>query len=238
MRAGLRVPRAARNTAYRPALALLLARLRDLDAVIQDALVDLALGSAPKHRRGSSPRLIISPIRLSEEPDIEALRLRLTSAQARIAQAPAASKGGNSSKRIRLRLDVPGFPPDAADQLEAVLAEPARRQRGDLSVTRGTPGGQTFPEGTLERVEVNRYERDRRARRLCLAHWGSRCVVCELDFCERYGQLGQDFIHVHHVLELSSFEDRAIAWIRVNDLRPVLPELPCHDSSSPPGALG
>ena len=32
--------RPARNTAYRPALALLLARLRDLDAVIQDALVD------------------------------------------------------------------------------------------------------------------------------------------------------------------------------------------------------
>ena len=32
--------RPARNTAYRPALALLLARLRDLGAVIEDALVD------------------------------------------------------------------------------------------------------------------------------------------------------------------------------------------------------
>jgi 5-methylcytosine-specific restriction enzyme A len=77
----------------------------------------------------------------------------------------------------------------------------------------------------VEQVQVNRYERDRRARRLCLAHWGSRCVVCGLDFGERYGPLGQDFIHVHHVLELSSVGP-GYRVDPVNDLRPVCPN--CH----------
>jgi hypothetical protein len=116
-RAGSRLPR---NSDYRPALALLLSRLRDLNAVIQDALVD----SRTTQRRGldeAQRRLISSPIWLVDEPDIEALRLRLTSAQARIAQAPDASKGGNSTKRIRLRLKVPGFPADASGLLACRL---------------------------------------------------------------------------------------------------------------------
>lgn len=216
--------RAARNTAYRPALALLLTRLRDLNAVIQDAVVD----SGSTQRQGldeAQRRLISSPIRLADEPDIGALRLRLTSAQSRIGQAPGASKGGNSSKRIRLRLDVPGFPPDVADRLEAMLAAPAADSEGIFRSPEEAPQGQTFPEGTLERVEVNHYERDHRARRLCLAHWGSRCATCDLDFGECYGPLGQGFIHVHHILELSSVGP-GYQVDPVNDLRPVCPN--CH----------
>jgi hypothetical protein len=215
--------RPARNTAYRPALALLLSRLRDLDTVILDALVDS--GATQRHGLEEAQRRLISaPIRLADETDIEALRLRLTSAQARIGQAPGASKGGNSSKRIRLRLAVPGFPPDAADRLEATLAAPADNE-GIFRSPEEAPSGQTFPEGTLERVEVNRYERDHHARRLCLAHWGHRCAVCELDFGERYGPLGQDFIHVHHTLELSSVGS-GYQVDPVNDLCPVCPN--CH----------
>ena len=60
-----------------------------------------------------------------------------------------------------------------------------------------------FPEGALIRIEVNRYERDRRARKACLDHWGYRCAVCDLSLENRYGPLGQDFIHVHHTMELS-----------------------------------
>jgi HNH endonuclease len=216
--------RPARNTAYRPALALLLARLRDLGAVIEDALVD----SRSTQRHGTPEalrRLISSPIRLVEEPDIEAVRLRLTSAQARVDQAPGASKGGNSSKRIRLRLHVPGFPPDAAGRLEAALADPSADGAGIFHSPEEVPDGQTFPEGTLGRIEVNRYERDRRARRLCLAHWGYQCSICDLDFGERYGELGEDFIHVHHTVELSTVGP-GYRVDPVNDLRPVCPN--CH----------
>jgi 5-methylcytosine-specific restriction enzyme A len=60
----------------------------------------------------------------------------------------------------------------------------------------------TFPEGALTQVEVNRYERDPRARNACLQHWGCRCAVCDFSFEEIYGSLGRDYIHVHHLREL------------------------------------
>jgi hypothetical protein len=112
--------RPARNVDYRRALTVLLGKLRALDAVLNDGLVD----SASTQRRAipeDARRLFASPIRLADEPDMEALRLRLTSAQSRIGQTPGASKGGNSSKRIRLRLVVPGFLPGDANRLEAEL---------------------------------------------------------------------------------------------------------------------
>ena len=48
----------------------------------------------------------------------------LGTAQAKIAQAPDATKGGNSTKRIRLRLDVPGFRLGDAARLAQTLAAP------------------------------------------------------------------------------------------------------------------
>jgi 5-methylcytosine-specific restriction protein A len=86
-------------------------------------------------------------------------------------------------------------------------------------------GVDDFPEGALSRVEVNRYERDPRARRACLEQWGYRCAVCNFSFEERYGLLGRNYIHVHHILELS----RVPAGYQVNpveDLRPLCPN--CH----------
>jgi 5-methylcytosine-specific restriction protein A len=85
--------------------------------------------------------------------------------------------------------------------------------------------GQRFPEGALNRVEVNRYERDPRARRKCLEHWGYRCAVCDFSFEDRYGTLGRRFIHVHHLLELSQVPP-GYKVDPVNDLRPVCPN--CH----------
>lgn len=216
--------RPARNTDYRRALAVLLTRLRDIDAVIMDALVD----SRTTQQRGieeDQRRLIHSPVRLLDERNIEELRLRLTSAQARIGQSPSAPKGGNNSKRIRLRLDVPGYTPDEADRLATTLATPHAGDEGIFHSPEEPPDGQTFPEGAVARVEINRYERDRRARGVCLAHWGPRCAACELDFGERYGQLGHGFIHVHHLLELSTVGP-GYQVDPINDLRPVCPN--CH----------
>ena len=55
---------------------------------------------------------------------MNALRLKMAAAQARIGQASSAAKGGNTTKRIRLRVDVPGFAPGDASRLAAVLAAP------------------------------------------------------------------------------------------------------------------
>ena len=62
--------------------------------------------------------------------------------------------------------------------------------------------GQTVPEGSTTRVEVNRYERNGWARSVCLEHYGHRCQVCDVDFEERYGELGRGYMHVHHIMPL------------------------------------
>jgi hypothetical protein len=119
-KAGLRPPR---NPDYNLALTTLLVRLAYLDAVMVDALVDsrqtLALGLPEAARR-----IVSRPMRLSQQPDLEALRRQMGTAQSKIGQSPGAKKPGNSTKRIRLRLEVPGYSPGEADKLATDLAAP------------------------------------------------------------------------------------------------------------------
>jgi Protein NO VEIN, C-terminal len=122
-RSGMSGRRAPRNPDYNRALTILLARLGTLNAVLVDALVDsrhtqeLGLPEADR-------RLIQAPIRLAFQADADALRRRLGTAQAKIAQTPDATKGGNSTKRIRLRVNVPGFQPGDAGRLAQTLSAP------------------------------------------------------------------------------------------------------------------
>lgn len=82
-----------------------------------------------------------------------------------------------------------------------------------------------FSEGAGRQVTLTTYERNPRARRACLDHHGSRCSVCGIDFGERYGELGEGFIHVHHLRPLSEIaEDYEVNPI--TDLIPVCPN--CH----------
>lgn len=60
-----------------------------------------------------------------------------------------------------------------------------------------------LPEGARERIEVNRYERNRINRTLCIAIHGTVCFACDFDFLRIYGEMGRDFIHVHHVVPVS-----------------------------------
>lgn len=80
-------------------------------------------------------------------------------------------------------------------------------------------------EGMKAVVEVNKYERNVIARRECIRKNGYRCKVCGLDFEELYGILGKGFIHVHHVIPISSIgKNYKIDCER--DLVPVCPN--CH----------
>jgi hypothetical protein len=131
-RSGASSGRAARNPDYNQVLTILLARLGRLNAVLVDALVDsrytqeLGLSEADR-------RFIQAPVRLALEPDPEALRRRLGTAQAKVAQAADATKGGNATKRIRLRVSVPGFQPGDAGRLAQALAAPAPQRSGNRS---------------------------------------------------------------------------------------------------------
>ncbi|MGH8346952.1 MAG: HNH endonuclease [Pseudomonas sp.] len=74
-----------------------------------------------------------------------------------------------------------------------------------------TPSPPSFPppllpliEGALKTVELTTYERSSTARRLCIAHFGPTCQACGLNYEFKYGPIGTDLIHVHHLTPLSA----------------------------------
>jgi hypothetical protein len=68
--------------------------------------------------------LVRGPLELAQVVDVETLRREITTAQGRIGQARGAKKEGNNRKRIRLRLEVPGYGAGDATRLAADLAGP------------------------------------------------------------------------------------------------------------------
>lgn len=80
-------------------------------------------------------------------------------------------------------------------------------------------------EGASRRVRVNRFERDRNARNKCVAHYGAKCSACDFDFQKCFGELGDGYIHVHHIVPLSEIR-ASYAVDPIKDLRPICPN--CH----------
>jgi 5-methylcytosine-specific restriction protein A len=60
-----------------------------------------------------------------------------------------------------------------------------------------------YPEGAVSKVEVNKYERDPRNRKAAIDFHGKSCLACGFNFEEKYGELGEDYIVVHHVIPVS-----------------------------------
>ncbi len=80
-------------------------------------------------------------------------------------------------------------------------------------------------EGALITVKANKYERNRHARQKCVEKKGYKCLVCGKDFEETYGVIGKNFIHVHHLVPISSIGKEYKLDID-KDLVPVCPN--CH----------
>lgn len=97
--------------------------------------------------------------------------------------------------------------------------------KSDADVLLQNRSPETVVEGAAKLVTIKIYERDRGARLRCTHHWGWKCFVCQFDFAENYGELGEDFIHVHHLKPLSEIGE-AYALDPISDLRPVCPN--CH----------
>jgi 5-methylcytosine-specific restriction protein A len=87
------------------------------------------------------------------------------------------------------------------------------------------PATEEFLEGNAQLVAVNIFERNQAARTACLRHLGFACVVCGFDFEKFYGELGREFIHVHHIKPLSEI-GKEYKVDPINDLCPVCPN--CH----------
>ncbi len=86
-------------------------------------------------------------------------------------------------------------------------------------------GTGSYFEGSVEKVLVNRYERDRRARVDCIQHYGTNCAVCEINFGEQYGSDFKGLIHVHHLKPISELGANYLID-PIKDLRPICPN--CH----------
>ena len=72
---------------------------------------------------------------------------------------------------------------------------------------------------------MNTYERNQKERKKYLVKHGYSCFVCSLNFEDKYGEIGKNFIHVHHLIPLFDIKEE----YKVNgekDLRPVCPN--CH----------
>lgn len=98
------------------------------------------------------------------------------------------------------------------------------RIRSELVIAEEVPEG-TYEEGQIARVSVNRYERDSRARKACIEHFGAICACCGTNLETIYGPIARGFIHVHHINPLS----RANGPGSVDPTRDLIPVCPnCH----------
>ncbi|MEE9361249.1 MAG: HNH endonuclease [Cellulophaga sp.] len=80
-------------------------------------------------------------------------------------------------------------------------------------------------EGKSKTVSVNIYERNIQARKECIEHFGLNCQVCEYNFEDKFGNLGKDFILVHHKIEIATI-GKEYKINPITDLIPVCPN--CH----------
>jgi 5-methylcytosine-specific restriction protein A len=103
-----------------------------------------------------------------------------------------------------------------------VLAQPTS---GPFGFPDEVANDRTFVEGGVQRVLVNRYERDPKARKACLDHYGTKCRVCHTRMNDFYGKIAEDFIHVHH-LKPQTLRQPGYEVDPINDLIPVCPN--CH----------
>lgn len=80
-------------------------------------------------------------------------------------------------------------------------------------------------EGSLYQVVCNKYERNPLNRELCLLKKGYSCSICDFNFEQKYGEIGKNFINVHHIVPVSQLGPDYLINPEL-DLIPVCPN--CH----------
>lgn len=175
-----------------------------------------------RHGRG----LIGHGVIVSERPALRAQARDSASAPARAAARVGAQPGASP---LYLQVDFDALLP-AGDQVPtgvlaeavpgidwealhgpALAVEPAVEpllrglwgEFGPLPADPTQPVPGTVPAAAVTRVEVNKYEHSPDARRVCVAHHGTSCAACGFSFEIAYGEIGKDFIPVHHLVPVS-----------------------------------
>jgi 5-methylcytosine-specific restriction protein A len=81
-------------------------------------------------------------------------------------------------------------------------------------------------EGDKTYAVVAKYERSRYNRAICLRYYGFTCRGCGTHMETKYGPIGQDVIHVHHIVPVSQM----FGEYRLDPIQDLVPLCPnCHN---------
>lgn len=82
-----------------------------------------------------------------------------------------------------------------------------------------------YLEGAKETYYGSKYERNTKAREACLAHYGTACIICGIDFGKTYGPEFAGKIEVYHIVPISQIGEEYVVD-PIKDLVPLCPN--CH----------
>jgi 5-methylcytosine-specific restriction protein A len=111
------------------------------------------------------------------------------------------------------------------DDIIASKLEVLAVRKTPASASIGKEEEQEFVEGACGQVTHDRRERSKGARDACIRIHGYTCAVCNMNFVDQYGEIGREFIHVHHISRISETAGEHKIDAR-HDLVPVCPN--CH----------
>jgi 5-methylcytosine-specific restriction protein A len=125
------------------------------------------------------------------------------------------------------RPTISGFTPQARERALRQRSDGWYAEEGafDHALPDEVCASGSYSEGATVTVTINAVERSGRARAACVAHHGYSCAVCSFNFKDRYGEIGSQYIHVHHVVPLSEVHGEHDVD-PVADLVPICPN--CH----------
>lgn len=117
--------------------------------------------------------------------------------------------------------------PELVDELEAIWFDflTTEKIRHNPFTPADAEEQIVYTEGSPAQVTLTKYERNPYARKACIEHYGLSCSVCDFNFERVYGELGKDFIHVHHLTQIAKIGMK-YSVDPIKDLRPVCPN--CH----------
>jgi len=127
------------------------------------------------------------------------------------AQLPADYCAGHSMGQSYSAAELPTEAVLVRDLNAAVASYKALTFRGGLDPS--PEGDVETPDVSRSLIELRRYrmhrriERNPRAAKQAKRHHGVRCQACDLQFDERYGELGRGFIEAHHLRPISSLDE-------------------------------
>ena len=213
-------PHASRNSEYSDGLRLLLERLGQRDASLEDIQVASSLAEQkPGSERRIFPEDYSFPIRLDRIPDKESLRLAIGRATGAFGKLPGA-KAGTYSKRLRLRVSCSSLEGMTVEEVERALqrqtvwigkptADPDELDdeiRRAISRARNHAGMLSPPKGSHSVSKtsgsVQRYVRDPDVVAWVLLAADGECETCEKPSPFKRDD-GSGFLEVHHVKTLA-----------------------------------